>query len=229
MDKPVPPDPSSNEDAGPLRSELLQRTVHDLKNPLAVVQSALEWLAVEVGDRADALDAIRDAATAATRLGAIVDDLHSLARLERAGLVARHPTDVAALVASVAGAAAIRLVARGLTFVSTVPAAAVVDGDADLLAQALHAIVDACARGAPAGTSIEIVTRLSADGAPSEVLIEIGQIGTTPSGPETSSLDALSSAGIRVYVALQIVRAHGGSLKVIPTATMPRALMRLPR
>jgi signal transduction histidine kinase len=229
MDKPVAPSRGSNDDAGPLRSELLQRTVHDLKNPLAVVQSALEWLAVELGDRADALDAIRDASTATSRLVAIVDDLHSLARLDRAGLVSHGPTDIAALVRSVAGAAAIRLIARGLTFVSTVPASAIVEGDADLLAQSLHAIVDACARGAPAGTSLEIVVRMSADDAPAEVEIEVGQVGTAPAGPETSSLDALSSAGIRVYVALQIVRAHGGSLKVIPTATMPRALMRLPR
>jgi K+-sensing histidine kinase KdpD len=229
MDKPAPPDRGTSNDAGPLRSELLQRTVHDLKNPLAVVQSALEWLAVELEDRADALDAIRDAAIAATRLGAIVDDLHSLARLERDGLVAREPTDVATLVTAVAGAAAVRLVARGLTFVSTVPASAIVHGDADLLAQSLHALVDACARGAPAGTSIEIVARLSADDAASEVEIEIGQVGTASAGPATSSLDALSSAGIRVYVALQIARAHGGSLKVIPTATMPRALMRLSR
>lgn len=228
MDKPTPHTRGSSGDAGPFRSELLERTVHDLKNPLAVVRSALEWLEVELGDRADALDAIRDASTAATRLVAIVDDLHALARLESTGLVDRATTDVAALVSRVAGAAALRFVSRGLTIVPTAPPLVSVEGDAHLLAQALNALIDACARGAPTGTSIELAVRLAAD-APSGIEIEIGQLGTTASGPETTSLDALSSAGIRVYVALQIARAHGGSVVVVPTATMPRALMRLPR
>ena len=59
--------------------------------------------------------------------------------------------------------------------------------------------------------------------------IEIGQQGTVPAAPETHALDGLGSGGLGAYLAQQVAKAHGGSLVVIPTATMPRALMRLPR
>lgn len=230
MDKPAPPHPEPGMEDRPHRSELLERTVHDLKNPLAVVRSALEWLEVELSDRADALDAIRDATTAATRLLTIVDDLDALARLERAGAIAGDAMDLSELIGRVTATAAVRLAASGLTVASSAPVTICCSGDAHLLGRSLHALVDACARGAPAGTCIEIRVGLAgAERSAATIEIEIGQQGTTPSAPETSSLDALASGGVGVYVALQVARAHGGSLVVIPTATMPRALMRLPR
>jgi signal transduction histidine kinase len=199
---------------GPDRSELLQRTVHDFKNPLAVVRSALEWLEVELEGRADALDAIRDAATAATRLLTIVDDLDALARLERTGAVTGSALDLVELVGLVTASAAARLAVRGLTLATTTPAAIASRGDADLLGRSLHALIDACARGAPAGACIEI---------------RVSPSGAEHSAAETSSLDTLASGGLGLYLALEVARAHGGSLVVIPTATMPHALMRLPR
>jgi K+-sensing histidine kinase KdpD len=232
MNQPALPRRESELEAGPHRSELIERTVHDIKNPLAVVRSALEWLEVELEGRADALDAIRDATTAATRLLTIVDDLDALARLERAGAIVRDAMEVTELVRRVAVTAAERLAARGLTVASTTPVQISSSGDADLLERSLHALIDACARGAPAGTCIEIRAGLAGAercAAGIEIEIEIGQQGTTPSAPETSSLEGLASGGLGVYVALQVARAHGGSLVVIPTATMPHALMRLPR
>jgi sigma-B regulation protein RsbU (phosphoserine phosphatase) len=229
------PAASSDEAEGPHQSEVLERAAHDLKNPLAVVRSALEWLAVELEGREDALDAIRDATTAGERLVAIVDDLDALARLDRAGSLADGTIDLTAIIGMATAASTSRLAERGLSIVSSAPAGMRIPGDSDLVARSVHALVDACARGAPSGASIEIHLRVARGGAGPEqaehVEIEIGQVGTSASAsiPATSALDALASGGLGVYVAQRVARAHGGALLVQPTATMPRVLMRLPR
>lgn len=214
---------------GSPRGEVFERTVHDLKNPLAVVRSALEWLEVELDGRADALDAIRDASSAATRLLSIVDDLDALAHLEHAGVVSA-PMELTMIIGQVTAAAATRLATGGLSVTSSAPLELSTSGDAGLLGRALHALIDACARGAPSGTCIELQARLSGDEpSPALIEIEIGQQGTEPAAPESAALQALGSGGLGVYLALQVARAHGGSLMVIPTATMPRAVLRIPR
>jgi signal transduction histidine kinase len=227
------PAASGHEAHGPHHAEVLERAAHDLKNPLAVVRSALEWLAVELEGRDDALDAIRDATTAGERLVAIVDDLDSLARLERAASVATGTIDVAAIVGMATAASASRLAERGLTIVSSAPADARIPGDSGLITRAVHALVDACARGAPSGSSIEINVRVPGGAALPEIAqfveIEIGQVGTSASAVATTAIDALASGGLGVVVAQRVARAHGGSLLVLPTETMPRVVLRLPR
>lgn len=230
-----PPATSSDEAEGPHHGEVLERAAHDLKNPLAVVRSALEWLAVELAGREgalDALDAIRDATTAGDRLVAIVDDLDALASLERAPKVAAGTIDVAAIVSVATAGSASRFAERGLSIVSVAPVDLRIPGDFQLVARSVHALVDACARGAPSGSSIEIDVRVAGGGVPFDAAryaeIEIGQVGTSASAPATPAIGALASGGLGVYVAQRVARAHGGSLLVLPTATMPRVLLRLP-
>ncbi len=212
------------------RGELLERAVHDLKNPLAVVRSALEWLEVELAGHEEALDAVRDATTATTRLVAIVDDLGTLARLAQAAPGLRAPMDLVAVIGHVTATAATRHGARGVTLVSSAPGALEIMGDAHLLARALEAIVDACVRAAPAGARIEIDVRvLPGEANPGVIEIEVGQHDMPATGPASSAIDQLASGGLGVYLALRIATAHGGSLSVIPTATMPRVVLRLPR
>jgi two-component system OmpR family sensor kinase len=226
------PATSSGEGELPHHSEVLERAAHDLKNPLAVVRSALEWLAVELEGREDALDAIRDATTAGERLVAIVDDLDALARLDRAAGVASGTIDVTSIIGMATASSASRFAERGLSIVSSAPADVRIPGDSQLVARSVHALVDACARGAPSGASIEIHVRVTGAGerpeAAEHVEIEIGQVGTSASAPATSAIDGLASGGLGVYVAQRVARAHGGSLLVVPTATMPRVLLRLP-
>jgi signal transduction histidine kinase len=227
------PAASSDEDDARHHGEVLERAAHDLKNPLAVVRSALEWLAVELEGREDALDAIRDATTAGDRLVAIVDDLDLLARLDRGAGVVGGTIDVTAIIGTATAAAASRFAERGISIVSTAPADVRIPGDSHLVARSLHALVDACARGAPSDASIEIHVRVTGAGARPEaaehVEIEVGQVGTSACAPAASKLDGLASGGLGIYVAQRVARAHGGSLLMVPTATMPRVLMRLPR
>jgi len=184
------------------RVEVLERAVHDLKNPLAVVRASLEWLEVELAGRNDLLDAVADATAASNRLSTIIDDLDTLARLGKDGVAVRDPVSLVLLVESVVDAARDRLTQRGLTAVTLATEPVWVLGDVALLQRSIAALVDATARGAPTGACVEV-------GA-------------------TASLDALESAGLGVYVALRAVEAHGGSLEVIPTTSLPRIVVRLP-
>jgi len=216
---------------GRRRSELLVRTVHDAKNPLAVVRSALEWLEVELADREDAVDAVRDASTAASRLMTIVDDLALLARLESEDAGHDGAVELAAIIGSVTATASARLAARSITVSTAAPGALPATGDGELLKRALDALIDASARGAPPGTCIELVARVTSGerGSGATIEIEIGQRGTVAAGPETDALDAFGTGGLGLYLAQEAAQLHGGSLVVIPTSTMPRALLRLPK
>jgi len=228
----VPPPSSSPPSADDSRrGEVLVRTVHDLKNPLAVVRSALEWLEVELAGRDDALDAVRDASTAASRLLSIVDDLAALARFERGDAVQHQTLELTAIIAHVTATASARLEPRGLTVTSVAPLGLEKNGDGELLARALDALIEACARGASPGACIELVVHVTGDedAAGACIAIEIGQRGTVATGPETDVLDAIGTGGVGPYLAQEVARVHGGSLVVIPTSTMPRALLRLPR
>src|SRR5438128_1864870 len=73
------------------RRGLLERAVHDLRNPLAVVRASVEWLEVELAppEDSEALDALRDASAATLRALAILDDLEVLAGLEAGRSFAR--------------------------------------------------------------------------------------------------------------------------------------------
>jgi K+-sensing histidine kinase KdpD len=201
------------------RVEVLERAVHDLKNPLAVVRASLEWLEMELQGREDMLDAIDDATAASNRLATIIDDLDTLARLGKEGVRIRDAVAIVPLVESVVSAAAERFTRRGLSAVTIAAGDMSTHGDPALLERSITALVDAAARGAPAGSRVEVT-------------VEGGEIGFALAGSEdaggAATLDALESAGLGVYVALRAVEAHGGSLQVIPTTLLPRITVRLP-
>jgi len=211
------------------RVEVLERAVHDLKNPLAVVRASLEWLEVELAGREDMLDAVADATAASDRLATIIDDLDMLARLGKDGVAATDPIAVASLVESVVAASVARLARRSMSAVAVIVRPAFTRGDAGLLDRSLAALIDATTRGAPSGACVEI--RLSERAAGEGLPIEIGIAlrGSHPSSDAAvASLDALESAGLGVYVALRAVEAHGGTLEVMATSSLPRIVVRLP-
>jgi K+-sensing histidine kinase KdpD len=212
------------------RVEVLERAVHDLKNPLAVVRASLEWLEVELAGREDVLDAVLDATAASNRLSTIIDDLDTLARLGKSGIAASDPIAVATLVESVVAAATERLLRRAMTVVAITPQPLFTRGDLGLLDRSLSALIDATTRGAPPGACVEVTLRERAAGE-GTLPIEIGIAlhGTVAEdGAAAGSLDALESAGLGVYVALRAVEAHGGTLEVIPTSSLPRIVVSLP-
>ena len=233
-DQAAPPSPRASGFARPMhhegRVEVLERAVHDLKNPLAVVRASLEWLEVELAGREDVLDAVVDATAASNRLGTIIDDLDTLARLGKEGVSAADPIDLAALVAAVVQGAEERLARRGMSAMvvpSDTSGSWTTRGDRGLLDRSLSALIDATTRGAPSGSRVQVSLGASAEGPPLEIGIALeGSVASDDA--VAGSLDALESAGLGVYVALRAVEAHGGTLQVIPTSSLPRIVVRLP-
>ena len=209
--------------------ELLERAVHDLKNALAVVRSSLEWLEVELKEREDALDAVRDAATAAERLVTIVEDLDSLARLDAAGSARGDRVLLAPLIDAVVVEARAKLTSRSISVEASVAGALETTADGRLLGRSLAALVQATARGASSGAVVEVTAAQTT--APSGATVNevrVGLRGAVDDGASEQGLDALESSGLGVYVALRVVTAHHGSLTVVKTTTSSRIIVRLP-
>jgi len=218
----------------PLRvsSDLLERTIHDLKNPLAVVRATLEWLELELRDRADALDAVHDATTAAERLMAIVDEFGVLAQLEMGAALARDPLDLRSVIESVTDAAGPRLGPRKIFVASDLVGSLPMMGVAPMLARALDALLDVTARGATTGACVEVRARVvpaRVERGPEMLEVTVGLRGVDSDATPIPSIDALSSGGIGVYLALRVFEGHGGTVAVVPTATVPRVVVLLPR
>jgi signal transduction histidine kinase len=209
--------------------ELLDRAAHDLKNPLAVVRASLEWLEVELKDREEALDAVRDATAASDRLMTIVEDLDVLAGLSADGLSSGDPVSIVPLLDSVIAATTTRFVRRGITVESTTDGPLEIHGDARLLGRSLAALVASTARGAPSRACVEVKVAQVATGSGGRA-IEIGVAlrDVVDAGASAPAIDGLASAGLGVYVALRVIEAHGGSVAVIPTTTLPRIVVQLP-
>ena len=208
------------------RRALLDHAVHDLKNPLAVIRASLEWLEGELhADREEVLDAVRDATGAVGRLLAIIDDLESVARLDGGRELQRESVAIGDIVGHVSASAGARLGRRGVVVSSRAPVVLDATGDAGLLTRALEALVDATARGAPAGACVEV--EAVAAGA-SAIEITVGLRGASAIAAPGAGCGAFGNGSMGVYLAECVVAAHGGVLLVAPTATVPRILVRLP-
>jgi len=98
-----------------------------------------------------------------------------------------------------------------------------VRGDATLLTRAVEAFVDITSRGSPPGACIEIDVRSEDDVA---VEIRIGDSGGMLR--DEPSIDPLTVSGLPVYVALQIIMAHGATVRLLPSSTAPCVVVTLP-
>ena len=225
--------PAQPADSGPSRvGELLSRSLHDLRNPLAVVRACLEWLEVELGEREDLVEAVRDASTATTRMVGILEDLGVLARIESGDLVEGGVVDVAATLGHVASAMNARLSPRGVSVVALAAAPAQVPGDAGMIARAIEALVEVCARAAPRSGCVELGARaveLATGHGAIEISIGLSDaVAIDTTGGGGASIDALASGGIGAFLALRVAEAHRGSLIVERTTNVPRTILRLP-
>jgi len=186
----VPPPPPRGDEIGDLgraletmRNKLdgkeyveryVQALTHEMKGPLAAIHGAAELLQEPLPE-AERLRFARNVESQGARLNEMIDKLLALAAVEQQGwLHKREPIAVALLLAEVADnlMPTLRLQAIDLV-VAPVAAEATVQGDAFLLRQALHNLVDNAAAFAPPGSHIA----LSADCGDGVVRIRVADRG----------------------------------------------------
>lgn len=214
---------------------LLERAVHDLKNPLAVVRATLEWLDAEIGPSAptrppgvlpaspeDVMEAVRDASDATARLGTIIDHLHTLARIVEPGGIHLEALDVAELVVAAEALVVARSSARGRTFAVTVKPA-VTRLDKQHMTDALAAVLEAAARHTPPDTQLQV--RIDEDEGAFEVVVSAHE----ESGVEPHAGGTLPGSGLGLLFARAVLEAHDGALGVASGQRAVRLVARLPK
>jgi len=222
------------------RAEMTSLIVHDLKNPLSVVMSNLDY-AIEdprLAELPDVHDAIVDARSGARRALRLLANLADVERLEANRLVlTRVATTVRALVEPIVEQRERAFAARGVRVDLVLPEL-IVDGDVDLLTRAIENVLDNALRYVPAAGSISVSA--SADDERT-VSIAIGNSGQAvpPAAREhifekygQSGEHRRMNLGLGLYFCRMVAEAHGGTVRVgeapgLPTVftfSLPRSL-----
>lgn len=136
--------------------QYVQSLTHEMKSPLAAIRGAAELLQEPMPD-ADRVHFARSIVDQQQRLTTTIDKLLALAEVEQHGwLQTRGPVVLPALLADAAAATQVRAQAAGLQLqVGAAPALAV-QGDAYLLRQALHNLIENAIAFSPAGSVIAL-------------------------------------------------------------------------
>ncbi len=207
------------------RRNLTADVAHELRTPLHIIQGNLEGI---LDDVYDASPEHVEATLQETRvLARLVDDLSTLSLAESGELLLHvEEVDVADLLADVATSFTPQAESAGLALhVETEPGAALtVDADPGRLDQVLGNLVANAFRHTPAGGSVT----LRAEGVDGHVRISVADTGEgIPAEDLPYVFDrfwrgdrsrarggAAPSSGLGLAIAMQLVRAHGGDIRV---------------
>jgi len=198
------------------KDEFLAMLGHELRNPLAAVQSAIIAARLDESRRDQALEIARRQAMQLRRL---VDDLLDVARVSQGKIVLRKKRlFLTSIVERAVEATRTQIEERGHTLSISLPAEMKVDGDAGRLEQVLVNLLANAAKYTPAGGHIEIV----AEPAGKEIALRVRDNGMGI-GPEMlphvfelfsqadRSLDrAQGGLGLGLALVRRLVELHGG-------------------
>ncbi|MFN8454795.1 MAG: ATP-binding protein [Anaerolineae bacterium] len=193
---------------------------HELRTPLSAMQAILELILEKRRTPADYERALVDLAGEAERLRTLTEGLILLARGDMTRLALTETVDLSSLLHDVAGSLGSLAEAKGLALTCTVPAGLTLTGDSDslirlfvnLLGNAIKyteqgGITVSAAQGM--GDALTVAIADTGLGIPPEHLPHIfdrfyrgDQSRTTP------------GAGLGLAIALEIARAHGGTIEV---------------
>ena len=212
--------------AARMQADFVASVSHEMKTPIASVQAMAEMLADgRVADPAKAHDYAARIQAEMTRLGATVRDVLDVSRIERdAGAVVNpRPIDPAAAVAEAVEAARPGLERRGFRVDLAATSSSVpVPLDPDAFAHVVHNLLDNAAKFAGADRRIEVEAAPVEGGYVVQVLdrgpgvpaAERERVFERFSRGEEARVRAVPGVGLGLYVAREIVRAHGGTIRV---------------
>ncbi|MEK6309384.1 MAG: HAMP domain-containing sensor histidine kinase [Curtobacterium sp.] len=198
----------------------LSDAAHELRTPVAGVRAAADTL-VRNGsaDPATNEELAVHVVRQADRAARLVDDMLTMARLDRGIALDRRPTDLGPWLVSEAERLRLRLPATSVE--TTVPGGPVIaDVDPDRLAQVLGNLVDNAARATGPGGTV----RLTLTDAPGEAVVRVEDDGPgIPTDERERVFDRLvrleasrdvrsGGAGLGLPIARGIAEAHGGTL-----------------
>jgi signal transduction histidine kinase len=222
----------SLQQAEQLRRDMTADIAHELRNPLAVLQSNLE--AVMDGVLPPTPDTLQPLLDQTHLLSRLVEDLRTLALADAGQLdLSRAPTDPALLVESVVAQFASQAEAGRVTLRAEIPAPLaplpLLSLDPQRIEQVLGNLIGNALRHTPAGGSIvcrvtETQEKLSRSGSQSFVTFSVSDTGSgIPPGAlphiferfyrvDRSRSHANGGTGLGLAIARQLVEAHGGRI-----------------
>jgi signal transduction histidine kinase len=203
---------------------------HELRTPIAALQATAETLLREQPPRPrrDELEAAL--AGSASRLGRLIDDLLSLARLEGTFQPRPEPVDLAELARTAADEA--RLQHAGPT-IELKTGTARVQGDANALLRVIRNLLDNALAAVPADGRVNVTTRRRGD----QVQLVVTDDGPgIPDGDRERvferfiRLDNIHApgSGLGLAIARRIVRQHDGQLTCDPVPHGASFTLQLP-
>lgn len=203
------------------REHLAALQVHDLKNPLSIVQMVFDLLSAGNMGVIDQRELIEDGRVASDRLLSMILDLLDISQAEDGGLVPRKVAICLARLASeVARPAAQVAAARGIQLVLPDDDRLTLELDPKLMHRVCQNLLDNALRYAGAGGRVVLTVGVEGDRA----VLRVGNTGP-PLAPALARRlfdkynrgaegEGNSNRGLGLYFCRMVVEAHGGRLSV---------------
>jgi two-component system sensor histidine kinase/response regulator len=214
--------------------ELMQFIVHDLKTPLSVIAANLEWARdnATTATHAELADALQDSNSGAQQLGAMIEDLLAVSRLEDSTFpLAPELISVRDMLRSILQSYGRKARQRSVSLGPTPESDCKVWADPALLRRVIENIMDNSLRYTPEAGHIAIALRSAA-----AVEIIISNDGP-PIAPEererifekfargSAEAPVAGSAGLGLYFCKRAIEAHGGQICLLETAQWPTSFV----
>jgi signal transduction histidine kinase len=220
------------------RRDLIQAISHDLRTPLTSLRLLAEAVDDGIVDPARQHDYLGRMTTHVRSLGALIDDLFELTRIEAGDIhwtLERIPLD--ALVAETVEAMRMQAAARSISVLAETPRAPVpAEANADQIQRVLFNLIQNAIRHTPADGAITVRLEPAGD----RVEIEVADTGPGIAAAERDRIfepfyrggeDAVRNddgSGLGLAICRAIVEAHGGTIWLADSARGARIRFSLP-
>jgi two-component system sensor histidine kinase/response regulator len=213
------------------KEELSALLVHDLKNPLAVIQSNLDYLSEQLDGGAPPLrEALEDSQAASRRVVRLLGNLLDVARIEANRFdLRREMVRLADLLGGVVDQRGAIARSRQLTLATAIEPNLMIAADSDVLERIVENIFDNALRYAPKNGRIELIARRSKERIGFAEL-RIGNTGPRiPQEVRAVVFEKFGRAhgslrmnlGLGMYFCRIAAEAHGGRIFIDETPELP--------